>query len=76
MEDNKEIISKLDLNKARRLDCYSCNCLKDRAAGQAPFLSKLYNDFFPIFCFPSCWKFSSVVPTFKNTSEPFDTVTY
>ena len=41
-----------------------------------PVLAKLYNKCLFKFCFSSCWKFSSDVPTYKNDGESSDPGNY
>jgi hypothetical protein len=42
----------------------------------SPVLAKLYNKCLSESCFPSCWKFSSVVPAYKNDGERSDPGNY
>ena len=42
----------------------------------SPILAKLYNKRLAEFCFPSCWKSSSVVPAFKNNGQRSDPGNY
>ena len=41
-----------------------------------PVLSKLFNKCLLQPCFPSCWKFSSVIPAYKNDDERSDPRNY
>ena len=69
-------ICELDVAKATGPDCIPSIVLKMCSPELSPVLSKLYNKCLSESCFPSCWKFSSVVPAYKNDGERSDPGNY
>ena len=65
----KKVITKLDSSKASGPDCIPVVVLKNCESEPSYILAKLFNKCLKEFCFPDCWKVSSVVPVFKNVGE-------
>ena len=65
----KKVITNLDLSKASGPDCIPVVDLKNCEPGLSYILAELFNRCLKEFCFPDCWKVSSVVPVFKNVGE-------
>ena len=65
----KKIIMKLDLSKASGPDYIPVVVLKNCEPKLSYILAELFNKYLREFCFPDCWKVSSVVPVFKNVGE-------
>ena len=60
----------IDLSKASVPDCIPVVAvLKNCEPELSYILAALFNKCHKEFCFPDCWKFSSVVPVFKNVAE-------
>ena len=70
------IISQLDASKATGPDNIPAIVLKKCSAELSPVLSKLYNKCLAESCFPTHWKFSTVVPAYKNSGERSDPGNY
>ena len=70
------VICELDVAKATGPDCIPSMVLKMCSPEMSPVLAKLYNKCLSESCFPSCWKFSSVVPAYKNNGEISDPGNY
>ena len=70
------IISQLDASKAIGPDNIPAIVLKKCSAELSPVLSKLYNKCLAESCFPTHWKFSTVVPAYKNSGERSDPGNY
>ena len=51
------------------LDCIPMVVLNNCEPELSYILAELFNKFLKEFCFPDCWKVSSVVPVFKNVGE-------
>ena len=62
----KKVIMNLDLSKASSPDCIPVVVLKNCGPELSYILAELFNKCLKESCFPDCWKFSSVVPVFKN----------
>ena len=65
----KKVIINLDSSKASRSDCIPVALLKNCEPELLYILAELFNMCLKEFCFPDCWKVSSVVPVFKNIGE-------
>ena len=65
----KKVITNLDLSKASGPDCIPVVVLKNCEPELSHILTELFNKCLKEFCFPDCWKVSSVVPVFKNVGE-------
>ena len=63
------LIMNLDLSKASGPDCIPVVVLKNCEPELSYILAELFNKCLKKFCFPDCWKVSSVVPVFKNVRE-------
>ena len=59
----------LHLSKASGHDCIPVVVLKNYEPELSYILAGLFNNCLKEFCFPDCWKASSVVPVFKNVGE-------
>ena len=66
----------LDLSKASGPDCIPVVVLKNCEPGLCCILTELFSKCLKESCFPDCWKFSSVVPVFKNVGERSTTKNY
>ena len=65
----KKIIANLDSSKVSGTDCILMVVLKNCEPELSYILAELFNICLKEFCFPDCWKVSSVVPVFKNVGE-------
>ena len=65
----KKVITNFDSSKAPGLDCIPVVVLKNCEPELSHILAELLNEYLKESCFPDCWKFSSVVPVFKNVGE-------
>ena len=65
----KKVIMNLDLSKASSPDCIPVVVQKNCRPELSYILAELFNTCLKESCFPDCWKFSSVVPVFKNVGE-------
>ena len=65
----KKVITNLDSSKAFGLDCIPVVVLKNCEPELLYILAELFNMCLKEFCFPDCWKVSSVVPVFRNVGE-------
>ena len=65
----KKVIANLDSSKASGPDCIPVVVLKNYEPELSYILAKLFNNCLKEFCFPDCWKVSSVVPVFNNVGE-------
>ena len=63
------IISNLDASKATGPDGIPVILFQKCAPELSPVLSRLYNKCIAESCFPSSWKFASVIPVFKNCGD-------
>ena len=59
----------LDLSKALGPDYIPMVVLNNCEPELSYILAELFNKCLKESCFPDCWKFSSVVPVFKNVGE-------
>ena len=59
----------LDLSKAPGFDCIPVVVLKNCKPELSYILAELFNKCLKESCFPDFWKFSLVVPVFKNVGE-------
>ena len=71
----KKVIMNLDLSKASGPDCIPVVVLKNCELELPYILAELFNKCLKEYCFPDCWKVSSVVPVFKNVGERSTTTT-
>ena len=71
----KKVIMNLDLSKASGPDCIPVVVLKNCELELSYILAELFNKCLKEYCFPDCWKVSSVVPVFKNVGERSTTTT-
>ena len=55
--------------KASGPDCIPVVVLKNCEPELSCILAELFNKCLKEFCFPDCWKVSSVVPVFKNVGD-------
>ena len=62
----KKVVMNFDLSKASGPDCIPVVVLKNCEPELSYILAELANKCLKEFCFPDCWKVSSVVPVFKN----------
>ena len=65
----KKVIMNLDLSKASGPHCIPKVVLKNCKPELSYILDQLFNKCLKESCFSDCWKFSSVVPVFKNIWE-------
>ena len=65
----KKVIMNIDLSKASFPDCIPLVVLKNCEPELSHILAKLLNKCLKEYCFPDCWKVSSVVPVLKNIGE-------
>ena len=65
----KKVIINFDLSQASRPDCIQMVVLKNCESELSYILAKLFNICLGEFCFPYCWKVSSLVPVFKNVRK-------
>ena len=72
----KKVIMNLDLSKAPGPGCIPVVVLKNCEPELSYILAEVFNKYLKESCFPDCWKFSSVVPVFKNVGERSTTKNY
>ena len=65
----RKVVMNLDMSKASGPDCIPVVVLKNCEPELSYILAELFNKCLKEFCFPDCWKVSSVVPVFKNIGE-------
>ena len=65
----RKVVMNLDLSKASGPDCIPVVVLKMCGPEISYILTEIFNKCIKEFCFPVCWKVSSVVPVFKNVGE-------
>ena len=65
----KKVKTKLGSSKASGPDGIPVAVLKNCEPKLSYILAELFNMCLKEFCFPDCWKISSVVPVFKNVGE-------
>ena len=65
----KKVIMNLDSSKEFGPDCIPVVVLKKCEPELSYILAELISMCLKGSCFPDCWKFSSVVPVFKNVGE-------
>ena len=65
----KKVIMNLDLSKASGPGCIPMMVLMNCESERFYILAELFSKSLKELCFPDCWKFSSVVPVFKNVGE-------
>ena len=65
----RKVVINLDLSKASGPDCIPVVVLKNCELELSYILAELFSKCLKESCFPDCWKFSSVVPVFKNVGE-------
>ena len=65
----KRIIINIDFPKASAPNCISVVALMDSEPEFSYTLPELFNMCLKEFCFPVCWKVSSVVSAFKNVGK-------
>ena len=64
----KKVITSLDSSKVSVPDCIPVVVLKNCEPELSFILAKLFNNSLKGSCFPDCWKVSSVIPVFRETS--------
>ena len=65
----RKVVMNLDFSKASGPDCFPVVVLKNCEPELSYILAELFNKCLKEYCFPDCWKVSSVVPVFKNVGE-------
>ena len=65
----KKVMTNLDSSKASGLDCVPVVVLKNCELELSYILAELFNVCLKEYCFPDCWKVSTVVPVFSNVAE-------
>ena len=65
----KKVIINLNLSKVSGPDCIPVVVLKNCKPELSYILVELFSKCLKESCFPDCWKFSSVVPVFKDAGE-------
>ena len=65
----KNIITNLDLSKVSGADCIPVVVLKNCERELPYILAELFNKCLKEFCFPECWKVSSVFLALKNVGK-------
>ena len=65
----EKIITNLDLSKTSGPDCIPVVVLKNCESELSYILAELFNKCLNQYCFPDCWKVSSVVRVFKIVGE-------
>ena len=65
----KKVITNFDLSKMSGPDCIPVVVLKNCKPELSYILAELFNKCLKESCFPDFWKFSLVVPVFKNVGE-------
>ena len=70
----KKVITYLNSSKAYGPDCIPVVVLKNCEPELIYILAELFNTYLKEFCFPNCWKISSVDPVFKNFREKATTL--
>ena len=65
----KKVITNLDSSKASGPHCIPVVVLKNCEPELSYILAELFKTCLKMFCFPDCWKVSSVVPVLKNVGE-------
>ena len=65
----RKVVMNLDLSKASGPNCIPVLVLKNCESELSYILAELFNKCLKKYCFPDCWKVSSVVPVFKNVGE-------
>ena len=72
----KKFTINLDLVKASGPDCVPAVVQKNCEPELSFILAELFNKCQKESCFPDCWKFSSMVPVFKNVGERYKARNY
>ena len=65
----RKVVMNLDLSKASGLYIIPVDVLKNCEPELSYILAEIFNKCLKEYCFPDSWKFSSVVPVFKNVGE-------
>ena len=65
----KKVITNLDSSKVSGPDSIPVVVLKNCGSELLYAPAELFNMYLKEFCFPDCWKVSSVVPVFKNAGK-------
>ena len=65
----RKVVMNLNLSKASGPDFIPVVVLKNCEPELSYILAELFNRCLKEYCFPDCWKVSSVVPVFKNVGE-------
>ena len=60
----KKVIMNTDLSNAAGTDAIPPVVLKNCEPGNSYMIAELFNNCLKEYCFPDCWKVSSVVPLF------------
>ena len=71
-----KVIMNFDWPKASGPDCVLVVVLKNCEPELSYILAELFNKPLKESCFPDCWKFSSMVPVFKNVGERYTARNY
>ena len=64
----RKVVMNLDLSKASVPDCIPVVVLKNCELELSYILTELFIKCLKESCFPGCWKFSSLLPIFKNVA--------
>ena len=72
----KRVITNLDSSKESGPDCIPVVVLKNCEPELSHRLTGLPNMCLIEYCFPDCWKVSSLVPVFKNVGERSTAINY
>ena len=72
----KKVIMNLDLSKGSGPHCIPEVVLRNCESELSFILAELFNKCLKEFCFPDCWKVSSVVSVFKNVGQRSSAKTY
>ena len=65
----RKVVMNLDFSKGSGPDCIPVVVLKNCEPELSYILAELFNKCLKEYCFPDCWKVSSVTPVFKNVGE-------
>ena len=72
----KKVITNLDLSKASSPDCIPDVALKNCWPELSYILAEFFKKCMKEYCFPGCWKVSSVKPVFKNAGQRYTAKNY
>ena len=71
-----KVIMNFDWPKVSGPDCIPVVVLRNCEPELSYILAELFNKPLKESCFPDCWKFSSMVPVFKNVGERYTARNY